>query len=215
MKHVISFIAAIALGVLLVFAYSNLAAPKVQSKQALSAPQISTQFSLEKAPKQSLQGQIASLSGVVLWQSRTATEGAKLLSPRILQQGENLETKDNGSVTFTFPHLGTISLQPKTKLEIIQTLPVNPVFTQDNGTATYNKSGDLPLSIKSLHLLIMPKTGMLTVTTSEKLKTVRVSLANGSAEAAYEDTDNNTQTVMLKSDETLVYADDSREVSKR
>src|SRR3989338_9045587 len=79
-----------------------------------------TKFSLEQAPSDSIRGQITGMSGEIWWQSRTATEPARLparqaqLTEEItIQQGETLIASESGNITVNFAPAATLTLFPE------------------------------------------------------------------------------------------------------
>ncbi|MBI3888149.1 hypothetical protein HY310_03735 [Candidatus Microgenomates bacterium] len=148
-----------------------------------------TAFSIENAPINSLRGYVATLSGRVNWLSRVATEPA-LLNTNILQQGDTLITSDSARLKISFKDTN-ISLEPKTEVEIIQTLPDQLVFNQKSGEATY--SGEL--SVRSLRLL-----SKISGTVSIKIKNdlIYLNIVEGKAIAAFNDINFNSKVVEVK-----------------
>ncbi len=169
-------------------------------------------FSLANAPSQSLRGNITAYTGSVLWQSRTASQGARLTeSHKIIQQGESLETEDHALATISFPAAVQISMEANTKIDFIQTLLSQFLVAQHSGSARYDNTGPKGVSIRSLGLLVHliggstvlsvnPDKGHITVTTA----------ASASATAAYNDTDNVSRIVPVPPSSTLLFDNDTR-----
>src|SRR4051812_23316232 len=59
-------------------------------------------FTIDIPPKNSDRGIISSLKGEVKWESRAATEAARITSPVEIVQAEKLETEEDGNVTVHF-----------------------------------------------------------------------------------------------------------------
>lgn len=108
-------------------------------------------FSLDTAPPASLKGNITNMTGEVSWQSRTATEASIINSPQIIQQGEELDTKDKATVVFA--NVAEINLS-NAQVYFAQTLPVDLVLQQKTGTVDYKKLGNSPVSVRVLHALV-------------------------------------------------------------
>src|SRR4051794_20941381 len=108
MKKLFIFLSSIIIGFLLVFIYKTFS-PTKQVETLQKQTEQASHFSIENPPSNSLKGEIATFSGEVQWQSRTATEGAKLDAVRPLQQGENIITK-KGTALLQFPNIGTIDV---------------------------------------------------------------------------------------------------------
>lgn len=164
-----------------------------------------TYFSIENAPKQSLTGKLTSISGKISWQSRAADQASPISFPIKLQQGEELETQDNGKGVIDFSGVGKITVFANTQVSIVQTLPVNFVVEQKSGLATYDKNGSVPLSIRALDLLINMGEGSCTVSVDKVSSNITISVASGSAKAAFNDTSNNTNIVTVKQGEKYLF----------
>jgi len=129
MKHIGIFLLSLVVGFLAVTgAYLLVTRQHVQ----ILSPVVPTKFSLDNPPSQSLVGNISSLSGDILWQSRT-NQQLIITSPQKIQQGETLETGSKGQITIVFTDVATISAARNTKFSIVQTLPANLVIQQIQG----------------------------------------------------------------------------------
>lgn len=144
-----------------------------------------SQFSLENAPTDSIRGTIATMSGEIYYQARTATGAAKLNQAIPVQQGETWIASDSGNLTINFAPAATVALFPQTKLEVIQTLPLNLVFNQTEGVGQYNAVGVNPVTIRGFNLIINLDSGLLVVDTNPETGTVILDLKTGSARVAY------------------------------
>ncbi len=168
-------------------------------------------FSIIQPPKQSVKGQIASMSGDVNWESRTATQPATLLKPRPVQQGELLETGKDGKVTVVFPNAGTIHINQSSHLEFIQTLPVNFVFSQNKGLVDYEKKGNVPFSVRTFHLVVSLENGTYSVNTDADNDIVTIAVHAGSAKIAFNNTQYVTQIVNINEGEQYAFDDTLRQ----
>lgn len=182
MKNILLFLFSIGIGVFIMIAYARLS--KIKQTNITISPIAKLPFSLVNAPSLSVKGHVTSLSGSVNWQSRIATQAAKLQTKRDLQQGEVITT-DDGSITIQFPKAVTISLEPKSEVHVVQTLPDNIVFAQAQGFVSYTKTGTIPISVRVLHLLIEQQNGIMVVSHDKDSSTVAVTIASGSATMAY------------------------------
>jgi len=168
-------------------------------------------FSLAKAPSDSVTGTISSLTQTVKWESRTATQAAPLSIPYpSIEQGELLITDKNGEATINFPTIGSVMLFPKTTLSFIQTLPLNFVVEQPEGEALYTKTGTVPISVRSLHLLINQNSGIMDVYVDKDLERVRVGMEQGTATVAYNDTDYTSHIVTVAEGTVFSFDDNTR-----
>ncbi len=167
-------------------------------------------FSVEQAPANSLQGTILSWSGQILWQSRIATQASLLTSTIPLHQGESIETKENGMISFAFSPIASVSAEPKTSLELIQTVPTSMVVEQLFGTASYIVSDGQKLSVRALHTLLEQSGGKMSVSVVPDTQIVMIKLYSGQATVAFNDINTVSTVVSLKAGETFVFHDDTR-----
>jgi len=167
-------------------------------------------FSLDQAPKNSIRGQISTMSGTIQWQSRTASEPAILSTPISIQQGEKLVTAEGGNSLVSFADHGTILILPKTDLSIIQTLPVNFIFAQASGSAVFTSNNQIPFSVRSLHLLSTFTEGSMQVNIDEKHPLVTVTMNKGTATLAYNNTNDVATLVKLNEGESYVFNNEKR-----
>lgn len=172
----------------------------------IQKPQLYTSFSLQKAPLQSLSGYISTLSGTVLWESRIATEPAVITMPRQIQQGEEIDTKEDGSTTILFNTVGSILIQPNTQLQFIQTLPTSLVVSQNSGTVTYNlTSTSQPFSVKSLSLITQISNGVSSIKVDQSNSRVTITVLSGFVTAAFNDIHNMSNVVPVPFGNIFIY----------
>ncbi len=170
-----------------------------------------TYFSLKNAPAQSLKGEIASLSGNVAWASRTAAVATLIDKKITVGQGEEIIAQGNGAASVIFPYGINIDMSSNSDLLIIQTLPINLVFSQTQGTITYkNQEGKIPMSIKPLDLLIEIKNGTSSVTVDKDKSQITLNVSSGSATIAFTDTNNNTVTETIKKNSKILFDNDTK-----
>jgi hypothetical protein len=148
--------------------------------------QITSAFSLENAPSESLRGTIATMAGEIDWTSRTATQAAQILSPIQVQQGEELSTGVKSSLSLDFPEACSVKFSQSTDIQIIQTLPSDLVFAQLTGSAEYTKSGSDPVSVRALNLLTEVG-GNTDISMGTARPTITLTVKSGSATVAYDD----------------------------
>ena len=115
MKSIFYFLCFFFIGVLGVITYGIL--QKNPGKPVTSIIQTVTKpnFDIAVAPSESIRGNIKQMTGDVFWQSRTATESSQIpfdwfdsahhksAQGHGLQQGEEIQTKENGNLTIEFP----------------------------------------------------------------------------------------------------------------
>lgn len=174
------------------------------TKQKVETPAPSA-FSLGNPPRNSLKGQITTLFGDTFWQSRAASEPAKITQPQEILQGENLVTKTNGKMTVAFADAETMTILPNSEIDVIQTLPANIVIAQPQGNVQYSRSGNVPFSVNAQSLLVNHNQGTLTISVDKKTQTTTVMVQNGTAQLAYADTDQTSHVITLSQGQSFVY----------
>ncbi|MGH7203177.1 MAG: hypothetical protein ACREHC_01895 [Candidatus Levyibacteriota bacterium] len=206
MKRVLLFISLFIIG--FVFAIAFMHIHQQQTTQKIAERAKTSAFSLERAPTDSLQGKIATLSGTVNWQSRVATQPAQIKKPRIIQQGEELRTGKDGTVSVQMHDGPLLTLLPNSHVNFIQTLPSSMVITQDQGTVTYRTSGKA-VSIESLSLLTILHDGMMTVSVDQTVDTARIDVTNGNTTEAFNDSNNLSNVIPVTSGHAFLFSDDT------
>lgn len=211
MKNLLLFILAILVGFLLMMFYPK---PSNSQTQNLISPQSNfsyNQFSPNQPPTESLKGDLTFLSGSISWQSRIATQPAQIKLPQKIQQGEEVATGDDSSVTVEFDSIASVVLASNSTLTLNQTLPANLVFNQTQGMISYTKIGSLPISIRSLHLLTNLNQGQAVISVNLKTDVVTVAVKKGSVSLAFIDSKNITQVVSLTSERQFKFDSDNRQ----
>lgn len=167
-------------------------------------------FSIEPPPKESRIGTVSSMSGQILWESRIATKPAEIKDLKQVQQGEKLTTGKDGQTVISFPDAASITLSPESEIEFIQTLPIHFVFKQTKGKINYLKKGTIPLSVRSLHLLMTFSDCEYVINTDAENHILTLTVKKGSVKAAYNNLQYETQTVVINEGEKYVFNDDKR-----
>jgi len=208
----------VAIGIGLSFLYVQIIT--LPDKNPSQKEQDTITYDPDLAPPKSLQGSIIYMDGDVKWQSRTATESAKLDASTSIQQGELIETGDNGATTILFGEGTLIDIFHKSSVAFTQTLPANIVITHQRGKAEYSQETlATPLSIRAGHLLVTLHKGVASITLKETKNTdsqvkesiVTVKVIQGSATAVYNSLNYKTKYRELDEGEVLFYNDISRE----
>jgi hypothetical protein len=217
MKKIILFLFPFLITAALVVGYFKLI-QKISTITIPNIPSVSfsdlvklSRFSLSKAPSQSLVGTITSMSGDVEYESRVATEAAKIYSPVPVQQGESLTTGANGKLILSFEKAVEIDISSDTSIGVVQTLSADMVFSQNTGRAEYIKLTDIPVTIRSYHLLI-ENNGDVTVSVDKIKPIVTVSVNSGSATFAYNNINNISRVLIVISGKKLIFNDGTRRV---
>ena len=172
-------------------------------------PILTSNFSLENAPTESLKGNITVMTGEVDWQDRIATEAAKISSPSAIQQGEKLITGAKSSLSLIFPTAVTVNFSEKTTIEVMQTLPANLVFSQTIGTAEYTKTGGYPVSVRTLNLLTNI-TGNTIVSINPDKPIITLIVKSGDVTVAYNDLKYLSHEVMITAGHTYTFNSGTR-----
>lgn len=212
MKHLLLFFLSILIGIIVVVGYrtwfinTNITLSKTFNKSVIST----IKFSLENAPSQSLQGRIASLSGNVQWQSRTAAQSVPLTMPRFMQQGEAVSTGDDGKILIKFPGFVTVNLLQDAVLNFIQTLPANLVFEQNSGIVSYTKEGAAPVSIRTFGLLTTMKQGIVIMVVKSTKENTAITVQKGSVIEGFNDTQNISNVVTINEGNQFVFNNDTK-----
>ena len=217
MKRIILFLVSLMIAAVAVVVYFKIT-QKISTISVPVIPSVSfsdlvkfSRFSLEKAPTQSLVGKILVLEGEVKHEGRLSKDSEKIDTLKDIQQGEGLETGEDGRVILSFDKISEVTIFSDTSLSIIQTLPADLVFSQNKGSAQFKKIADTPVSIRSLHLLIENK-GDVKVSVDKLKPIVKVEILSGSATVAYNNINNDTRVLDLEKGETLTFNDDTRRV---
>ncbi len=211
MKNIILFSVSILVGIVLIFVYVKINT-KRPAKTLISSPSQAPAFSLDTAPSQSIRANITTMSGAVNWQSRSATDSAKLAVPRQIQQGEQIDTGENGLATVEFPTFATIKISPSSQINFAQTLPANFVFGQTKGTVNYVNTGKTHLSVRTLHLLTDLADGDITTIINRENPFVTIVVAKGQITVAYNDLQNSSQVQTFQQGDRIVFNDTTRKL---
>ena len=144
-------------------------------------------FDIAIAPSESIRGSIKQMTGEVFWQSRTATESSQINSLISLQQGEEIQTKENGNLTMEFPNVTNMVIAPKTQIDFVQTLPTEFVMSIASGSANFKKLNETPVSIRSYHLLVRQNSGEIGINVDTEKGFTNLNIISGSVTVAYND----------------------------
>lgn len=212
MKGFIVFSLYFLFGIFLIFSFKKV--DQVLNSQQLKTPLATSPFSLNVAPSESLRGTIVSLSGDIGWQSRVATEPARIAKPMQIQQGEEIKTLETGEATVVFSNIVNLTIHPKTEISFIQTLPTNILIGQNSGTTEYTKLNTNPLSVKSLDLLTKINQGSIVVSVSEDDEPyIIIDVKSGSVTVGYNDIDYITQVLDVASGNQVLFQTDIKRIN--
>jgi hypothetical protein len=211
MKTFLLFDLTLLVGLLISFVYFKEKTPPSTISFTVPTPtQIPFDFFPANPPKDSLIGEISSPSGEILWQSRTSTGAATLGQVTQIKQGEKLVTKNNSQVTINFSPGIIIQEFSASDIEFIQTLTQNVVINQLSGRVSYNQTGTIPLSIRTLHLLVNVASPDLVITTNSENDLVYLDIYAGSVTLGYNNPDFQTITQTIPSGKRVVFHDLTR-----
>ncbi len=201
----------IAVGIVLVLSYVKITTAQETQQYETPLSQKQAVFSLDNPPSDSLIGNIATMSGIIDWQSRAATEPAKLHTPVQIEQGELLQTEDTGAATVQFTNCCSLIVSPDTQVNFVQTLPANVVIGQPSGTVEYSVTNSIPLAVRSLDLLININTGNVIFSVSKTQPFISVYVKKGSMQASFNDLNYNSTVIPVTAGETFYFNDTTRE----
>lgn len=214
MKNIFLFCFALFVVFGLVIRYAVLQTPKhMQSKIVENKNKTITEiYSTDQAPSKTMRANIASMSGQVQWQSRTATQPAALalVSPIQFQQGETIITPKKSSITLKFPNDSTAVLFPETHLYLFQTLPDNLVFNQSAGTVEYTNITSTALAVRSLSLLVQLNAATATISIEKNSPFITVHVKNGAVKAAFNDADQVSMVFDIPPGKTVEFNNDEK-----
>jgi len=201
-SNIFLFIIAIVIGIIL-----GIILNKSNIKQVFtSKPLPPSYFSLANPPKESIIGKVEAATGDVEVTSRIATAPSALKSTSQILQGESLDTKSKGGISLNFANSETISLKKNSHIDLIQALKANIVVNQTMGNVDYLKTGNIPLSIISQNLLLDQISGEMEVSVDKSTNQVTASLLSGSAKAAFNDSNDNSQVVTLQKGDNYIFS---------
>lgn len=204
MKYILLFLLSVLIGFTSFVIYRKYSVSHIKTPPYRAKP-----FSLDVPPAKSLKGQIESMTGDIEWQSRSATEPAKLTQKKPVLQGEEFWTKEDGTLNIRFENVVEITADANTHLNIVQTLPMNFVVLQDSGAAAYKKSpAAAPTSIRTLHVLTQLNDGEADVEVDDTAITLTVK--TGSVTVAYNDKKNISRVVTINGGNTYTFDDKTR-----
>jgi len=212
-KIILILLVSLIFGLGLTFLYFNFqTGPKTISYTIPTPTPAQFEFLLDQPPKDSLIGEISSPSGQIDWQSRTATTAAALTATTAIQQGESLITKSKSSVSVTFSDTVLINIFADSDLTFAQTLPVNLLISQTRGSARYQPSGTIPVSVRTLHLLTNIGGGDVIITLDPKLPFVYLDIYQGSVTLGFNNLQFISQRTDISSGRRVVYNDVTRKL---
>lgn len=214
MKNVGLYVVSFLIGAGLMFGYTQ--TNTTQNTSVKSTTKIPTQvpsstgFSVSTPPSQSLKGTITSRSGILFWESRTASEPSELTETVPILQGERLITEDKSSAEVHFDTFGTLELSENADVSFIQTFPADFVVEQKKGTVTYTMDGTTPLSIRLRSALLTKTTGIVTVTITDGDPLILITTTQGTAQIGFNDLDYVSQVFSLREGQVYEYNSDDR-----
>lgn len=173
-------------------------------------PHIIPPFSVDTPPSESLTGTIATMSGAVLWESRSATDPVVIHAPQKLQQGESISTA-TGSAVAVFSNVVAFALAKDSGVNIIQTLPASFVLQQTKGHVVYDVLGSaVPVAVRAMDLLTHATNATFAVVVDPDKSEVGIGVQEGSVRIAYEDTNFVTQQLTLSQGQTFYFNNNTK-----
>lgn len=170
-------------------------------------------FSIDKAPKDTLIGQMTDLKGVVSFESRVATAPATIKEPVDVHQGEIIKIGEKGSATIVFENELTLKLSDLADLSFAQTLPTNIVLNQKDGQVDYQKVGEVPVSIRVLQSLLTIENGEVIIGVDTDNNQVIINIKKGGATIGFNDIDNISTVVPLHEGKKYLFDSGERTIT--
>jgi hypothetical protein len=202
MKNIVIFALYLALGIFMFFVYKEVGI--IMNTQRLTSPLPEIPFSLNFAPSETLKGNIISLSGDVKWQSRTATQASQITHKIEIQQGEDILTGKDGTISILIPEKLNINLGPESEINFIQTLPENILIEQKSGIALYENPKKQNVTVRISGLIVKLNSGNTKVTTDPKSDYVTIDV-DGNITASYNDLNIISRIVSVAQNKRLIF----------
>jgi hypothetical protein len=214
MKKFILFIICFAFGILIILNYfiwqpiEKTPAPK--ETKTTQVEKLDPKELIDNPPKNSIKGELTTLEGEVKWQSRAATESAVITELQTIQQGELIETEEDGTAEVSFEDTITASLSKKSSLDFPQTLPDKFMVIQRSGEVLYTNSNNSALSVRSRALISLLKNGSMKITIIEDEPVITIENIKGTIQIAYNDSDLESHVITLTEGEIFSFDTDER-----
>lgn len=167
-------------------------------------------FSVIAPPSESLQGIITDRSGVLLYEPRGVASEAAELAIETVKQGERLVTKEKSSATVDFNKKVSVALSENSDISFVQTLPVNMVVQQQKGSAVYETTGEIPLSIRLRSALLTKADGIVKITMKDGDSIILIETTKGTAQIGFNDPDFISRVFTLREGQAYEYNSDER-----
>jgi hypothetical protein len=214
MKLIFIFISTCILGSIFAFFFLQFSPKSLTLSYSVPTPvSIPFKFYPEIPPKESLVGQVSTVSGEILWKSRTATQSSLLENISEIKQGESLVTKSDSRISVRVKDILALQIFPDSEIAFIQTLPQNIVLHQKTGMVFYNRLGSVPVSVRSLHLLTNIDGSDLLVTVDSDQKIIYLDLYSGTVTLAYNDLNYVTTSRTFSSGVRIIFNDSVRRLT--
>lgn len=178
------------------------------------APQpISFQF---QPPTNSLAAQIIMVTGDVTKVPLNSTNSATLKVNDSVLAGEPISVGSHSDLNLKITNFLQATASAETSLSLVSGNPKSLLLQQSNGSAEYQTlSSDVPVSIRTLHFLIVFTNGQIKVTTNQQTNKVTVSLTTGSAKIAWEDQNLNSQLLNLLPLKSYTLNDNTKKIDQK
>ncbi|KKQ47724.1 MAG: hypothetical protein US67_C0047G0011, partial [Candidatus Woesebacteria bacterium GW2011_GWD1_38_10] len=111
--------------------------------------------------------------------------------------------------TIEFDNACIIEMSENTSVNVIQTLPINLVFRQSDGSAVFNRTGENPLSVRTLSLL-SDINGKAKITIDKDKNTIYLEVISGSTTVAYNDLEFISRQMTIEENQTYTFNQDTR-----
>jgi hypothetical protein len=215
LKYLLLFLIPFAITVSAILAYfnfnSNLKGLKIRNLPSFNLNDVVkfSRYTLEKAPSETLVGTMLNLSGTVKYESRMATESALIEKAVNVQQGDIIETGEDGSVSVQFKDIAELNIKSLSKTEIVQTLPANLVFWHKSGSVVYKKIGPNPVSVRA-HRLLIDINGEAEIIFNKVEPAITIHALKDSVKTVFNNINNETQVVIVDEGKSMEFNNEKR-----
>lgn len=203
-ESVIPFIACCVLGLVGVLGYRWY----IVQKSAMDPFEPQPLLETIPPPRQALTGRLTNIIGEVKYLSRQATATALITSETTLFQGESVAVDATSSVKIMLPSVGEVNVLTNGEVTLSNAAPTSLLFVQTGGRVTYSASNSaVPISIRSLHLLVTLASGSATISVHEPVGSIRLQIGNEPITVGYQDKNQKTFVTTLAPNSTALFND--------
>ena len=164
-----------------------------------------------KPPSDALKGKFLLINGSVKKEQREKNDFEDVNIREEILQGEKIATGKKSQATVEFPNFVKVNLGSNAEIGFNNLIPANFLLSQSLGSVTYELLQDnVPLSVRSLHVLLTVNSGKSEVAVSDE--TIAVKVLSGKAKLALVDLENKTHVWEIKEGQKALVNDTQRRV---